>query len=108
MTTAGQLGEAHQLAQEAIRLGAPPRGFVLPDVGWPIIWQAEILRKWNQLDAARDLVEEAIPLCQQAGSFVKSMYLVCGYATLAHICLSSGELDRAQLASRRLKGLVDR
>ena len=105
MTTAGQLGEAHQLAQEAIRLGAPSRGFVLPDVGWPIIWQAEILREWNQLDAARDLVEEAIPLCQQAGSFVKSMYLVCGYATLAHICLSSGELDRAQFALQEVERL---
>ncbi len=45
MTTVGQLGEADQLAQKAIRLGTPSRGFVLPDVGWPMIWQAEILRK---------------------------------------------------------------
>jgi LuxR family maltose regulon positive regulatory protein len=105
MTTAGQLGKAHQLAQEAIRLGTPSRGFVLPDVGWPMIWQAEILREWNQLDAARALVEEAIPLCQQAGSFVTSMYLVCGYATLAHICLSSGELDRARSALQEVERL---
>jgi LuxR family maltose regulon positive regulatory protein len=105
MTTAGQLAEAHRLAQEAIRLGTPSGGLVLPDVSWVMIWHAEVLREWNQLDAARALVEEALPLCQQTGSFVSSMYLVCGYATLAHICLSSGELEKAQSALQEVERL---
>jgi len=105
MTTAGRLGEAHRLAQQAIQLGTQPGELILADVGWLMIWQAEILREWNQLDAARALVEEAISLCQQAGSFVSSMYLVCGYATIAHICLSSGELDTAHSALQEVENL---
>jgi LuxR family maltose regulon positive regulatory protein len=105
MTTIGQLGEAHRLAQEAIQLGRQSGGLVLPDVGWVMIWHAEILREWNQLDAAHALVEEAIPLCKQTGSFVTAIYLVCGYATLAHICLSSGELERAQFALQEVEKL---
>ncbi len=31
-------------------------GNVLPDVGWPALFQANILREWNELDAALTLV----------------------------------------------------
>src|SRR5262249_40927822 len=51
----------------------------------------------------RALIEEAIPLCQQTGSFVWSLYLVCAYATLAHICLSRGELDTARSALQQVE-----
>src|SRR5437588_7875299 len=68
-----------------------------------MIWQAEILREWNQLDIAYALVKEAIALCQQTGSFVWSLYLVCGYATLAHICLSLGDLDTARSALQEVE-----
>jgi len=103
MTAAGQLSEAHRLAQRAIHLGTQPGGFILPDVGWPTLWQADILREWNQLDVAYALIEEAISLCQQTGSFALPVYLVCGYATLAHICLSRGELDRARFALEQVE-----
>jgi LuxR family maltose regulon positive regulatory protein len=103
MIAAGRLGEAHQLIQQSIHLGTQPGGFILPDVGWPMIWQAEILRERNQLDTAYALVEEAISLCQQTGSFVWSLYLVCAYATLAHICLSRGELDTARFALQQVE-----
>lgn len=103
MIRAGQLGEAYQLAQQAIQLGAQPGGFMLPDVGWAMIWQTGILYEWNQLDAVRALIEEAISLCQQAGSFVWSLYLVCAYAMFAHICLSSGDLDTARFALQQVE-----
>jgi LuxR family maltose regulon positive regulatory protein len=103
MTTVGRLGEAHRLAQRAIHLGTQPEGFMLPDVGWLTLWQAEILREWNQLDAARALVEEAISLCQQAGSFASLVYLVCGYSVLAHICLSLGEVNTARSALQKVE-----
>jgi LuxR family maltose regulon positive regulatory protein len=103
MTTVGRLGEAYRLAQQGICLGTQPGGFRLPDVGWLMIWQADVLREWGQLDAARVLTEESISLCQQAGLFASSVYLVCGYATLAHICLSHGELDIVRSALQQVE-----
>jgi LuxR family maltose regulon positive regulatory protein len=98
MTLAGRLHEAYQLVQQLLPLGTQPGGFMLPDVGWLIIWQAVILCEWNQLDAARSLIEEAIPICKQAESTPASMYVVSGYAILAHICLARGELEEARSA----------
>jgi LuxR family maltose regulon positive regulatory protein len=95
MIGAGYLHKARQLAQQAIHLGIQPGGFIVPDVGWPTLWQADILREWNQLDAARALIEEALSLCRQTESTVTPMYLICGYAMLARICLSHGELKEA-------------
>src|SRR5439155_15657780 len=86
MTAAGQLREALQLAQQAIQLGTKPGGFMLPDVCWPTLWQADILREWNQLDVARSLIEEAILLSRQTESTPALMYGVAGYSMLAHIC----------------------
>jgi len=98
MIGAGQLSEAYQLAQRAIDLGTQPGGFILPDVGWPTLWQAEILREWNQLDTARALVEEAILLCQQIGSIHSHMYILCGYAVLLRVHLSRRDLEAARSA----------
>lgn len=95
MIGAGHLHQAHQLAQQAIHLGTQPGGFIVPDVGWPTLWQADILREWNQLDAARALIEEALSLCRQTESTMTPMYLICGYAMLARISLSQGELKEA-------------
>jgi LuxR family maltose regulon positive regulatory protein len=105
MTGAGRLGEANQMAQQAIYLGTQVGGFILPDVGWPTLWQADILREWNRLDAARALVEEAISLCRQTESTVTSMYLVCGYAMLTRVCLSRGELKEASSALQEVENI---
>jgi len=92
---AGQLHEAHRLARQAIQLGTQPGGFTLPDVGWPMIFQAEILREWNQLDRALALVTEALSLCKQIELMASFPYLLCGYAVLLRIALSRGELHAA-------------
>jgi LuxR family transcriptional regulator, maltose regulon positive regulatory protein len=105
MTIAGQLGEANRLAQRAIHLGAQVGRFILPDVGWPTLWQADILREWNQLDAAHALAEEAISLCQQTGSFVLSLYSVCGYVILMRVYLSRGQLKEACSALQEVENI---
>jgi LuxR family maltose regulon positive regulatory protein len=64
MLGAGRLHEAQQLALQATQLGRQLGGLPLPEAGWPAILQAEILREWNQLDAAMDLAREALSLCQ--------------------------------------------
>jgi len=95
MILTGRLHEAQGLAQQAIRLGTKAEGLMLPEVGWPAVFQAEILREWNELDAARALAEEAISLCKRIESVTSLAYLAFGYAVLLRVYLSRRELDAA-------------
>jgi len=92
MVGTGQLCKIEQLIQQAIRLGSKPGAFT---VGWPMVWQAEVLREWNQLDAALSCIEEAIKLCEQIKWSISLVYLQTSYAILLRICLSRGDYDRA-------------
>lgn len=98
MIGAGQLHEVEHLTQQAIQLGTQPDGIVLPDVCWPNIWQAEVLRQRNKLDVAQDLIEEALSLSPQVASMVSITYSLYGQAVLLRISLSRGNLDAAHAA----------
>jgi len=86
-----------------MQLGTQPRGFVLPEVGWPTAFRAEILREWNQLDTALSLAQEAISLCKQVESTSAQTFLLCGFATLLRISLSRGDLDAAHSAFQQVE-----
>ena len=43
-----------------------------------MFWQAEILREWNELDAAHSLATEAISLCEQAISTTALRLFILG------------------------------
>ena len=98
MLGTGRLHQVYQLTQQGIELARPRGGLALPDVCWPATLQAEVLREWNQLDAALKLAEEAISLSLQTTTIVSITYLVYGYVVLMRIALSCGELDRARSA----------
>jgi len=102
MIGTGQLHEVQRLTQQAIQLGTH-EGFVSPDVCWPTIWQAEILRQWNKLDAAKQLIEEALSLSSQTTSIVSITYSLYGYAVLLRISLSNGNLDVALSALQQFE-----
>ena len=101
MIGTGRLQETSRLTQQAILLGKQPGGLQLPDVGWPTVWQAEILRERNQLDAALSLAQEAISLCQQIESIGSLTYILLGYSILLRIFLSRKELDAADSVLRQ-------
>jgi len=101
----GQLHETHQLTQQAILLGNEPEAFVLPRIGWPTLFQAEVLREWNELDTALSLAEEAIKLCQQLEWTLSLIYLQHGYAILLRVFLSRGDLDAARLVFQQFEHL---
>lgn len=103
MIGAGRLREAQQLTQQAMLLGTQQLGIVLPDVGWPALFQANLLREWNQLDAARALVSEGIEQCKQTESMSLLVHLLYGYSMLLRICLSRGELDTARSALQQFE-----
>ena len=91
----GKLNEAQQLVQQAMLLGKQPGGRELPDVSLPAFFQAEVLREWNQLDAAYALIEEAISLGEQVELFASLASMVTGYVVQLRVRLSRGELDAA-------------
>jgi LuxR family maltose regulon positive regulatory protein len=100
----GRLREAQQLAQQAILLGKTPSGEVLfPEVGWPALLQADILREWNNLSTALELAEEARSLCEQTTSLTSLVYLLCRCSVRLRISLSSGDLGAACLALRQFE-----
>jgi LuxR family maltose regulon positive regulatory protein len=103
MIGAGRLQEAQQLTKQAMLLGIQSGGSVLPEVGWPAILRAEILREWNELDAAHALAEEAISLCEQAVSHASLIFVLCAYAVLVRVCLSRGDYDAAASALERFE-----
>src|SRR5260370_823241 len=106
MIGAGRLHEAHQLSQQAALLADSPAGVVLPDRGYPTIFQAEILREWNQLDAALSLAQEGILLCKQIESLTALVYLLFGYGILLRVFLSHGDLDAARSAFQQIEDLA--
>jgi LuxR family maltose regulon positive regulatory protein len=103
MIGAGRLHEALQLTQQAMQLGEKPGGLILPDVGWPAAFQAEILREWNQLDAALSLAQEALARCQQTASLGLLIYVITGYTVLLRISLSCGDLETARFALQQVE-----
>src|SRR5260370_25448903 len=103
MMGGGQLHQVQRLTQQAIHLGQMSREGMLPDVGWPMVLQTEILREWNQLDTVLYLVQEAIPLCQQTTSKGFILYTLCAYAILLRVCLSRREYDAARAALQQFE-----
>jgi len=71
---------------------------VLPEVGWPAVLRADILREWNELEAAHALAEEAI-------SHASLNFVLCAYAVLVRICLSRGDYDAAHSALEQFEGI---
>ena len=94
--------EAQRLTQASDSVGEASREkSVLPEVGWPALFQAEILREWNQLDAcAGSCIRRGHRAMQTEPNRSSSLaHLLCGYAILLRIYLSRGELDAARSAS---------
>src|SRR5260370_6271845 len=103
MIDAGRLHEAEQLVKQGMQLGTKPRGVLLPQVGWLALFQAELLRQWNQLDAAQAVIEEAIELCKHVESVATLNYLFYVYALQMRIFLSRTEMDAARSALQQLE-----
>ena len=59
------------------------------------IFHADVLRQWNRLDEALDLVLQAIRLSEQTETIV-ALYL--GYTELMRVYLARGEMEAAQSA----------
>lgn len=105
MIGTGQLHEAQRLSQQVILMGNQMKQLISPEAGFPALFQAEILREWNQLDAALSLAEEAIAQCKQNASTLSLAFSLYEYAVLVRIFLSRGEYDAAHGALQEFEKL---
>ncbi|HEX6554834.1 MAG TPA: LuxR C-terminal-related transcriptional regulator [Ktedonobacteraceae bacterium] len=98
----GKLREAWHVCNRAVELARgwarEAGGLLSPNVSLVYGRQAELLREWNQLDDAQELVLQGIELAEQA-ALLSSLDL--GYSALGRIHLARGNLDAASDAFAR-------
>jgi LuxR family transcriptional regulator, maltose regulon positive regulatory protein len=98
----GRLREAEQLyrrsLQESMAAGVP-----VPSVGMIHVGLGDVLREWNDLDAATQLVTKGIELGKQFGN---GDLLASGYITLARVKQAQGEQAAAAMAFAQAQQLT--
>lgn len=95
MHQAGRLREAERLLEQAAEWGSAGRSLLYPEVSLVYAYQSLLLREWNQLDEALQLVQQAVQLIERTGEKHSQLY---AYAALLRIALSRGELAEAKAA----------
>ncbi len=94
----GKLHDMVQVAVHAAVLGTTPVGLLHAMVGSAYVFHADVLREWNRLDEALELVLQAVRLGEQTETVV-TLYI--GYTVLMRVYLSRGELEAARSAFHR-------
>ena len=100
ITMGGRLHRAWELTQHSIQLVQRSDGSLPALVCWPYARQADILREWNRLEEARDLVEQAIQLSEQTETL---SLLPLGYTILLRLSLSQGAMEAAAAAYEQME-----
>jgi LuxR family maltose regulon positive regulatory protein len=102
----GKLGAAHASFREALRLAEEytrQGGRQLPVTGYAHACMSNILREWNELEAAAHHARRGIRLCQEWGL---AELLTDSYLYLAWVLQTIGEEDEALDAVRRGKQIA--
>jgi len=101
----GKLHEAVQVSEQAELLGTTPVGLPHAMVCWASIFHADVLREWNRLDEALDLVLQAVRLSEQTETVV-ALYL--GYTELMRVYLARGEMEAAHSAFQHAEEVLEK
>ncbi len=97
---AGRLHKAWQFTEQAIHLVQTPDGYVPASACWLYARQADILREWNRLEEAQNLVEQAIELGEQTETLA---FLPIGYTMVLKLALSRGAWEEAKNAHQQME-----
>jgi LuxR family maltose regulon positive regulatory protein len=93
----GQLHEAKAILDRAIELATDERGRALPVAGRAMITLGDVLREWNDLDAAVQCLEQGIALVEQW----RGIAAMPGYIALARAKQAQGDEAGALEAAHR-------
>ncbi len=91
----GKLHEVVKVTEHIARLEKTPVGLPQAMVCWSYIHWASVLRQWNRLDEALDLILQSVRLSEQTETMVP---LYMSYTELMLIHLSLGEMNAARMA----------
>ena len=98
----GRLHEAKALYERALELATDGKGRCHPVAAKAVVGLADVLREWNDLDAATDLLQQAIEL----GGRWSEIMTASGYLVLTRVRQEQGDLDGATEAIDRAQRLV--
>ena len=101
----GRLREAAELYRRALGLGLEQGYELLPVMGYAHIGLGELLREWNDLEAASHHLTEGIELCKQGGLVVP---LPDGYISLSRVKQARGDVVDAFATVQEAEQLVQR
>jgi LuxR family maltose regulon positive regulatory protein len=91
----GELRQVESLYQEAIRFASERGGQRYGSIGAIYVGLSDLLRERNELEAARQMVSQAI---EDMERWQNPTDLVNGYVTLARIALAQGDIEQSQAA----------
>jgi LuxR family maltose regulon positive regulatory protein len=103
-TLQGRLTQAAETFREAVRLEYRKTHIKIPYASTACVNLANILREWDDLDAAQAHLEEGIRIGKPA-KMVDAVTV--GYAILARVHLSSGNIQEALKACKTAEKMVD-
>lgn len=90
--TAGRLRNAWRLFQDALDMTITSQGERNPAAGMAMIGMGELLREWNDLEAANRYLSEGTVLTRRWGEIAS----LDGYVSMARLQLARGDRSKAQ------------
>ena len=98
----GRLHEARALYERALELGTDSKGRYHPVVTKALVGLADVLREWNDLEAAADLTQRSIELARRWSEIMSAS----GYLILTRVRLAQGDLNGAVESIEQAQRLV--
>lgn len=100
----GRLHKAAELYQQARQLGTLKGGILLGPAGFACVQMGEVLREWNELEQAKEVLLEGMKLSQQQTGM--RGILLEGKINLARVLLASGEHENATETLPQVESLI--
>lgn len=101
---AGRLQSAAKLYRQTRMLGTVKDNILLGPTGMVCVQMGEVMREWNRLAEAEELLWEGIKLCQQQTGM--PVWVIEGHITLARIKLAEGYEPEAEKLMQQAKALL--